>query len=321
MINNSFYTVLNSGERAPIEKKGAVIALGTFDGVHSAHRAIIREAIALKKSIGAPLVGAWCFSELPARVLGKSNATKISTLEDKIQLLLSLGLDFVAVGDFKKICSLSPEEFVDDVLIEQLGALGAVCGFNHRFGKGGAGTSRLLTHRFGADKVKVVPEVTLLGETVSSSAIRYHVAEGEVAIAAKMLERPYSVTAKVVGGKHLGHLLGFPTANIFFENGYLTPKHGIYATLCYTEDGMRHIGVTNVGIRPTVEDGSDSHSLNCETYILNFNKNIYDSILKIEFYEYLREERKFDSLRDLRAQIAEDAERAKEYFASLGIDP
>lgn len=321
MINNAFYTVLRDGKRAPLKKESSVIALGTFDGVHSAHRALILEALSLKEKLGVPLAGAWCFSEIPAKVLGKSDVAMLSTLDEKIDILLSLGLDFVAVGDFKDICSLTPEKFVDDVLIDRLGAVGAVCGFNHRFGKMGRGNSALLMERFGNENVTVVPEIKLDGETVSSSAIREHIAAGNVALAAKMLERPISLTNVVRAGKHLGHVLGFPTANLFFENGYVTPKRGIYATLCYTEDGQRHIGVANVGIRPTVIDGSDTHTLNCETYILNFNENIYGKTLRVEFFEFLRDEKRFDSLRDLQNQIAEDAKRAKEYFKALGIDP
>jgi riboflavin kinase/FMN adenylyltransferase len=136
-----------------------------------------------------------------------------------------------------------------------------------------------------------------------------------------MLGHPVSLIGKVMEGKHLGHVLGFPTANLIFKNGLVAPKRGIYAALCYTEDGERHIGVANVGIRPTVTDGSDSHTLNCEIYILNFNKSIYGSTLKVEFVEYLRDEKKFDSLRDLSQQIAKDAIRAKDFFEAQGITP
>ncbi len=320
MNNKSFYTVLRAPNGTSLPEKGSVIALGTFDGVHSAHKSIISEAIALKERIGACSVGAWCFSELPSSVLGKADASMLCTLDEKVEILLSLGLDFVAVGDFKEILSLTANEFVEALLKGELGAVGAVCGFNHRFGKGGLGSPKMLEDIFGENNVKIVPEIKLFGETVSSSAIREHIAKGEVELAAKMLERPVSLTATVKQGKHLGHVLGFPTANMCFKEGVVTPKRGIYASLCYTEDGKRYIGVSNVGIRPSITDGSDSHAVNCETYICDFDKNIYGQILRVEFYHYLREEKKFDSLRDLRRQIAADALRTNDYFASEGAE-
>lgn len=315
---DSFYIVTASG-RVPSLGGSTVIALGTFDGVHIAHKAILREAAALKERVGAALVGAWCFSELPANVLGKKNTPMICTLEEKIERILGAGMDFVAVGDLRALATVSAEDFVDKILVEKLGCIGAVCGFNNRFGHKGLGNSALLYDRFGNDGAAVVDEITLDGETVSSSAIREHILNGELQIARDMLDQPLSLTAPVVGGKQLGHSLGFPTANQTFPDNLIIPKKGIYATLCYTEEGECYIGVSNVGIRPTITDGSDSHHVNCETYICNFDRKIYGEKLRVEFCKYLREEQKFDSVTSLRDQIQRDVESTLAYFESVGI--
>ena len=315
---DSFYIVTHTGHVETLPSS-TVIALGTFDGVHIAHKAILREAAALKERLGAGLVGAWCFSELPANVFGKKVTPMICTLEEKIERILDSGMDFVAVGDLRALSTVSAEDFVDKILIEKLGCIGAVCGFNNRFGHKGLGNPTLLYNRFGKDGAAVVDEITLGGETVSSSAIREHILGGELQRARDMLSQPVALTAPVVGGKQLGQVLGFPTANQTFPDNIIIPKKGIYATLCYTEQGERRIGVSNVGIRPTITDGSDTHHVNCETYICNFDRTIYGEKLRVEFCKYLREEQKFNSVEALRDQIANDVKNALAYFDSVGI--
>lgn len=317
-MTDSFYIVTAEGRSPSLPEGNCVIALGSFDGVHVAHKAIFREAIALKSKVGASLSGAWCFSDLPGKAFGK-NIPMLCSLEEKIARILATGVDFVAVGDFALLSSVSAEDFVDRILIEKLNCIGAVCGFNHRFGHMGHGSHSLLFDRFGEESVCIVPEITMKGETVSSSAIRRHIAEGDFDTAKMMLSEPIYLSAPVISGKSLGHTLGFPTANQRFPKDYIIPQKGIYATLCYTEDGRRHIGVSNVGIRPTITDGSDSHAINCETYICDFNEYIYSQILRVEFCKYLRSEKKFTSIVDLKRQIATDAETAKAYFSELGI--
>ncbi|MBQ8408377.1 MAG: riboflavin biosynthesis protein RibF [Clostridia bacterium] len=301
---------------APPEGK-AVVALGIFDGVHAAHRTLLRSALSLGKSLGAELVGAWCFGDSPASLLGGEEIPQLCTLEDKVNTLLSLGLDFVAVGDFKSLRSLSACDFIHRVLMKELHCIGAACGFNHRFGYMGQGTPEMLAEAFGRDAVAVLPEVKLFSETVSSSAIRALIADGQVGRAQLMLGRPFSLKAPVLTGKRLGRSLGFPTANQYFPAGTVTPAHGIYATVCTTEDGKRYVGVSNVGIRPTITDGSDRHEPNCETYIHGFSGNLYGRALKVEFYEFLRPEMKFRSTEELKAQIEKDLASALTYFEGL----
>ena len=314
-MSDNFYVVTKN--RLDELPSRSVIALGTFDGLHIAHREIISEAVALAKRAGECQAGAWCFSTIPARALGNGSPAYICSLEERIDRLLSMGLDFVAVGDFDALRTLPAEDFIGRVLIEKLGCIGTVCGFNHRFGNGGKGNSALLEAAFGEFSV-ILPEMKIGDETVSSSAIREHILSGDALGAARLLGRPFSLTAPVVEGKHLGHSLGFPTANQHFPESCIVPKYGIYATVCVTGDGVRRIGVSNVGTRPTITDGSDSHVTNCETYIHKFGKSIYGETVSIEFCKYLREERKFDSIKALSDQIKLDLAAAIEFFEGEG---
>ena len=242
----------------------------------------------------------------------------LCSLDEKVEMLLSLGLDFVAVGDFSRLCSYSPEDFIEKVLKKELNCIGCACGFNHRFGKGGVGSPETLVKAFGGERALIMPEFSLLSKTVSSSVIRELISAGDVSSAAVMLKRPYALKSVVLQGKHLGRKLGFPTANQRFPDGIAVPKYGIYATLCTTADGKKHAAVSNIGIRPTIIDGSDTHTVNCETYIHNFNQNIYGEMLTVEFCEYLREEKKFDSVESLRQQISRDLEGSLSYFERSG---
>ncbi len=298
----------------------SIVALGTFDGVHTAHKLLLRRAIGQKKETGAAMVGAWCFAEAPASILGGRQIPLLCTLENKINALLSLGLDFVAVGDFRRFCAVKAEEFIEKILKAELSCMGTVCGFNHHFGHRGLGSPALLADAFGQENAIVVPEVRLFSETVSSSAIRAHILEGNVGHAALMLGRPFTLASPVVGGKALGRDLGFPTANQYFPAGTVIPRHGIYATVCITEDGKRYLGVSNVGVRPTITDGSDDHCANCETYIHRFTGNLYGKLLKVEFHEFLRDEQKFDSVEALKKQIGCDLQAAIDYFEGAGTD-
>ncbi len=311
---NEKFTVVTSDGCAPDIFSGCVLALGHFDGVHLAHARLINEAIRLKKEAGLPLVGVWTFLESPSAYLSDNPIPYIYTPQKKTEILLSLGVDFVILADFEKFHGLSPEDFVLEHLIGELNCKGSVCGFNYRFGKDGMGDATLLTALFGADRTRVVEEIKIDGKTVSSTEIRRLIVEGDTEGAKKLLGRPFSLEAEVVSGKKLGHTIGIPTANQFFPKGSISPKQGIYATLCHFEDGSTRIGVSNVGIRPTISDEADDHSLNCETYITDFNRNIYGQKMKLEFFRRLRDEKKFESLEELKDTVLRDAETAKLLF-------
>ncbi len=318
-MTDTFYIFTKNGRVDSLPEGRSVLALGTFDGVHKAHQYILKEAIGLGRELEAALVGAWCFSALPANLLYDKKTPLLCSVDEKIERILDCGVDFVAVGDFMQFAEFGGEDFVEGLLKQRLNCVGVVCGFNHRFGKGGLSSPDTLVKAFGKDRVRIVSEVTMFGETVSSTTIRNYVASGELHKALRMLGQPLTIKARVIGGKRLGHTIGFPTANQLFPEDIITPARGIYATLCYTEDGRQYIGVSNVGIRPTIIDGSDDHVVNCETYICNFNENIYGKILTVSFCYYIREERRFPSVDALRDRIAKDAEEAVAYFDANGI--
>ncbi len=291
----------------------AVIALGTFDGVHIAHTELVREAIRLKEKINAEAVGAWCFEQSPALLLNGDAPAMLTTTKEKLALLFCAGADFVALAKFEDFRDIDAEDFANEYLISRLSAKGAVCGYDHKFGKCGIGNSTLLEALFGKENTLTVPEITLDGETVSSSAIRKHLRRGELEIANRMLGRCISLTAPVDEGKRLGRRLGFPTANQSFPKGFINLRHGVYATLCIV-DGESYIGVSNVGVRPSIDKGDD-HKINCETYIIGLSRELYGKVMTVEFCSYLREEKRFSSLDELSLAIECDCAACKEYFS------
>lgn len=308
------------GRPHDILPSSSVLALGTFDGVHSAHKTLLDTAINVKTDLGLNFVGAWCFAQSPASFLKGEAIPSLATLEQKIRLMHEYGMDFVAVGDFKDYCNMSANDFIDQILVQQLNCSAAVCGFNHRFGHKGIGNASLLKEWLGESHVVTVNEIQMFGETVSSTAIRNKILSGDISHANAMLGRNFALETSIVSGKKLGRKLKFPTANQYFPDGLIVPKHGIYATLCTLENGKKYIGVSNVGVRPTISDDKDDHTANCETYICDFTGDIYGQTLKIEFCEYLREEKKFDSIEALGASIEQDKNNAIAFFNSKKQD-
>ena len=304
----------------------SVIALGTFDGVHAAHSSLLSLASSRRDELGEDVgLGVWCFSEAPLAIIRGEEAQSIFPLEEKISMLLENKyaeggrFDFVAVADFNAYRNLSAEDFVDEVLISRLGCAVAVCGFNHRFGKKGAGDDALLRSRLGDDNVIVVNPLKVGEELVSSTSIRKYISEGDMEAAGRMLLSPYHLKSEIVRGKMLGRKLNFPTANQFFHKGCVVPKHGIYATKCII-DGEAYLSVSNVGIRPTITDGSDNHRVNCETYVIGFAGDLYGKTVTVNFYKYLRGEQKFDTIEELYAQVERDKEASIAYFQNNKIN-
>ena len=297
-----------------LNDKTTVLALGTFDGVHIAHKRLLSEAKSLKNALNADMVGAWCFEESPAAVLKGEKQDLITHKDEKIALLLQSGLDFVAMGHFKDFKDVSADDFLVNVLKGRLGCIGTVTGYDHRFGHKGLGTPNTLESFFGPDNTVTVPKVCLDGETVGSSAIRNYLSKGDIEKANSMLGREFAIKSHIVEGKKLGRELGFPTANQQFPDNTVPLKRGVYATLCSFDNGCEYMGVTNVGIRPSINEGDD-HALNCETYIINFSKDVYGKEMTIKFIKFLRDETKFSSLEELTGAIQRDTEKTLEHFS------
>lgn len=295
--------------------ENTVLALGTFDGVHVAHQKLLENARELKKKLGASFVGAWCFEENPASCLRGENPMLLTNKQEKISLMLASGLDFVAVGHFTDFKDLSAEKFISSVLKDRLGCIGTVAGYDHRFGHKGLGTPSMLEDVFGKENTVTVPEIRLDGETVGSSAVRKYLLDGEIAEANKMLGRAFSIQSRITEGKKLGRKLGFPTANQPFPENTAPLKRGVYATLCSFGDGKEYMGVTNVGVRPSINEGDD-HALNCETYIIDFSRDVYGEDMTLKFCSFLREETRFSSLEELTEAIKKDTEKTVKIFSA-----
>lgn len=291
--------------------RNTAVALGNFDGVHLGHTALLERCVSDARENGLKSL-VWTFRAHPDAVLHKASPRLILSLEDKITLLDKIGLSFFMAEDFSRVCDYSPERFCNEILLERLGAREVLCGFNFSFGKGGAGNAAFLKEYLEKRGVKVLvlPAVGLDGETVSSTAVRALLEEGDMEKAARFLGRNYFIHLPVEHGKRLGTKLGFPTVNQNFPAEYVVPLRGVYAVKVHTNCGDFN-GVCNIGSRPTVDDGEE---INAETHLLDFSGNLYGQKLKIDFYHLIRREKKFENLDALKQQIEKDKRAAAEYF-------
>lgn len=293
---------------------GCGLCLGHFDGVHRGHLALIEELKRRNRTRDTHLpLGVFLFSTPPTATLNKAPTPQLTTLDEKLALMAAAGLDFAVLYDFPAIKDMSPADFVNEVLIGACHAKILVCGFNYTFGAKGAGTpadlGRLFATRAGHD-LSVMPPVMDGPYTVSSSLVRAMLSGGHPDDAARLLGRPYTLTGQVGEGHKLGRTMGLPTANLLFPAGALVPMHGVYAVT--VRIGKRtYTGICNVGVRPTV--AADGH-VNCETFIFDFDGDLYGKLVEVSFLYFIREERKFEGLAELEAQIRQDIERARKYF-------
>ena len=298
---------LKTGAEIPMPAQ-TLLCLGNFDGVHLAHQALLRSAAEWRaQACPQASVGVFCYRELPALFLDRNFQGTLCSLEDRLERYRVCGMEFAVLAEFSELCDISAEDYVSEILMGRCNAVAVACGFNHRFGKGGKGSAPLLKRYFG-ERFYLQEPVLLDGETVSSSRIRLLLQEGKPEEAASLLTVPYAITAPVLHGKALGGQMGTPTVNQRFPIHALIPKRGVYVTACDV-DGKTYRGVTNVGCRPTVENGGE---INCETYLLDFSGDLYGRDLTVRFLKYLREEQKFDSAELLWRQIAEDIQAARD---------
>jgi riboflavin kinase/FMN adenylyltransferase len=274
------------------------VAIGTFDGVHLGHRAVIE---------GSDTV--LTFDPHPLAVIRPEAMPKLLTpFTVKRDLVAGLGVEELVVIPFdRELASRSAEEFVEEVLVGRLGASQVSVGENFRFGKGARGDPEFLRSR-SEFETRVVPLVEVAGETVSSSHIRGLVAAGEVAQAAGFLGGPFLFEGTVVAGDRRGRDLGIPTANIVPDDRLVSPGHGVYAAWAHG-----YPAAVNVGVRPTFETG---RGLLVEAHLIGFEGELYGQTLRIAFLERMRGEKRFESVEALVAQMHRDIERAAEICAS-----
>lgn len=285
--------------------QGSTVALGYFDGVHIGHREVISAAVRAGKAEGLiPSVFTFC-GELPV----KEGATLLQTRAQRRRALEALGVEFAVCPDFEKIRDMEPAHFFQEILRDRLRARVLVCGFNYRFGAGGAGDIALLRTLCEGAGIRLIalPPVEWGGELISSTRIRGALREGRPEEAAAMLGGPFTIEGEVIHGRRLGRNLGWPTINQAVPEGFTVPKFGVYHTRVRV-DGRDYKGVTNVGIKPTV----GGEHLSCETHILNFTGDLYGKILPVSFLSFLRPERRFDSVEELAAQVEQNIQTVRE---------
>ena len=264
------------------------VALGSFDGLHRGHRAVLDLALSFEKDGFDPC--ALVFDEHPL----------------KVEMLESLGITVKKIS-FGRIADMSAEQFVNDILIGELNAGAVCCGYNYRFAKSAAADSRDLEELCKSRGIlcAVAERTDYNGAAISSTRIRNALAEGNIEDANAMLGREFSYKFTVVSGDRRGRLIGAPTINQHFPEGFIVPKFGVYAS-AVPIDGELHAAVTNIGRRPSLE-----------AYLLDFSGDLYGKNVEVKLLRYIRPERVFDSLDSLGDQIAADAQTAKEIFNSI----
>ena len=291
-----------------------VLTIGTFDGVHLGHQKIVERVVTTARQEGL-LATVFTFFPHPRMVVQHDKGLKlIHTLEEKKQLLQQLGVDLLVVQPFNEaFAQLTAEEFVSTILVQRLNVKKVIIGYDHRFGRNRTANiddMRLFGKKYGfaVEEISVqeVDEVS-----VSSTKIREALNKGDVTTAEHYLGTPYSLTGRVVHGLKLGRTLGYPTANIQVTEDYkLIPKDGVYAVYSYI-DGRKVYGMMSIGKNPTVEGKGAS----IEVYFFDFNGDLYDQKLTIEFVQYLREEQKFATIDLLKKQLQDDETAARKAIA------
>lgn len=285
-----------------------VVALGNFDGVHLGHRAVLARAAEEARGRDGLVVAA-TFWPHPRSVIGRGEPPGLlTTLEMRREELLRAGADEVRVIPFDRALSKkSPEEFVEDVLIGDLGAAVVVVGENFRFGykaSGDVGDLVRIMREHGGDASAV--EVRGNGVEISSTRIRDLLGRGEVAEAAELLGRPYAVRGEVVVGDRRGQTIGFPTANVVPDPAVVVPERGVYACLVRVGDDVLP-ACTNVGVAPTFGRGESK----IEAHLLDFEGDLYGRIVEVRFLQRIRGEKRFSGVEELKEQIGRDANEAR----------
>lgn len=299
--------------------KQRVIALGFFDGVHLGHAALLRRTVDEARARGCtPAV--FTFDRPPKEVVTGVPCPLVNSPEDRRDLMRRLyGIQEVIMVPFdREMMTTSWQDYITEILIKRHHAIHLVAGHDHHFGHKNQGTPELLAQKcaelgLGCD---IIPKVEIGGITVSSTYIRRLVELGQMERANQFLGHPHILTGAVRHGRGLGSSRLFPTANLSIPAHVLVPGHGVYVTRAALPDGRAYAAVTNVGTRPTVNNGTD---ITVEASLLDYEGDLYGKTVRLEFLRHLRDEIRFDSLDALRAQIAADAETTRAYFAEAGL--
>jgi riboflavin kinase/FMN adenylyltransferase len=292
-----------------IDATATAIAIGVFDGVHRGHQAVMRDLTTEAAERGLVSV-ALTFDPHPLEFVAPERAPDLlTTVEQRAALLAECGVEILGVLPFLEIRDLDPRVFVTEILSLRLRASMVAVGENFRFGRDRGGDPALLTE-LGRSNGFTVEVVKMLGDggaegTISSTRIRELLADGDVAKASLLLGRPFILAGPVIHGDARGHSIGFPTANLHVPERMATPADGVYAAWAEV-DGRRHRAVVNIGVRPTF--GVSQRTI--EAHLLDFDDNLYGKVLTLGFVQRIREERRFDAIDALVAQITADRDEA-----------
>lgn len=297
-----------------MSSKEKVIALGFFDGVHLGHAALLRRTTEEAAARGVtPAV--FTFDRVPKEVVTGIPCPLINSPEDRRDLMRRLyGIQDVIMVPFDHEMMTTPwQDYITEILVKRHHAVHLVAGHDHHFGHKNQGTPELLAQKcselgLGCD---IIPKVEVGGITVSSTYIRRLVELGQIERANSFLGHPHTLTGAVRHGRGVGSSRLFPTANLTVPAHVLVPSHGVYVTRVFLPDGGSCAAVTNVGTRPTLNNGAD---ITVEACLLDFEGDLYGKTLRVEFYQHIRDEIRFDSLDALKAQIAADVETTRHYF-------
>jgi len=304
---------LTHDQPIPEALRGAVIALGNFDGFHLGHQAVVGRAVQRGAHERRPVIVA-TFDPHPVRHFRPDTPPfRLTTLDQRERLFAHAGADAMLVFKFgDELASTTAEDFVAKLLAERLGAAGVVTGEDFTFGKGRGGNATVLRELGGKHGIEAetVAPVLLDGERISSGRIREALQAGDPGAAIRLLTRPFAIEGEVVHGDKRGRALGWPTANLELHN-YLRPAYGIYAVRVTLDDGSEHDGVASLGVRPTFDPPREL----LEAVLFDFDGDLYGRTIEVALHHYLRPEAKFDSVDALRTQMDADAAQARELFA------
>ncbi len=302
--------IIRDFEHCPVAAKGAVVALGNFDGVHLGHQEILKTCIAQAHALGVP-AAVMTFEPHPREFFAKEKMTmRLCRLGQKLRRLEALGIEIIFMARFNaRLAATTAEQFVQEILHRELHVRHVVTGYDFAFGKNRQGNTEFLDARArerGIGFTCVSPVKDCHGAAVSSTAVRKALADGNMKDAAALLGRPYVISGRVQGGDKRGRELGYPTANIWLGTLF-RPRFGIYAARVTFKDGSRHDAVANLGIRPMFESERPLLEVHC----FDLSRTFYGERIEVELVEFLREEKKFPSVDILKAQMAEDCTIAK----------
>lgn len=293
------------------------VAIGNFDGVHLGHREILSRTVKSAHDRGKEAV-VYTFDPHPRIVLNKvQDVPRINTEAEREKILEELGIDVLILAEFTpEYASQTPEQFVENTLVEELGVRSLFVGENYRFGKGRSGTAVMLKktgHELGFT-VHVVPSVKVDEVVVSSSEIRKLLLSGEIRRANELLGRPFKIAGKVIHGHSRGKKLGFPTANIKPEPK-LCPPDGVYAVYCILDDDKKNLrpGVMNIGWNPTFKDRRVSY----EAHIMDLDRDLYGQRIEMQIIDRIRAEMTFNNVEELKEQIRKDIKYSREIFSGI----